>query len=157
MTDVSHVRVSDADRNGVIARLQDATAEGRLSLDELDERIATALAARTWADLDPLVGDLPAEPEPAAALAEPEDDEEPAPPLALVGAMLTLLIGGLAVPVSFGSAWGPAMGIVATLLGVLVLLAPGELRPAGRWAVVLGMGFGLMPVFFFIAIFLAGA
>ncbi|WP_305787246.1 DUF1707 SHOCT-like domain-containing protein [Symbioplanes lichenis] len=156
MTDVSHVRVSDADRNSVIVRLQDATAEGRLSLDELDDRIAAALAARTWADLDPLVGDLPAAPEPEAELEE-SGEYEPVPPLALVGAVLTAMIGALAVPVSFGSAWGPAMGIVATLLGTLVLLAPGELNLVGRWAVVIGMGLGLMPVFFFIAIFLAAA
>jgi hypothetical protein len=60
--------------------------------------------------------------------------------------------------VSFGSALGPTMGVVATLLGTLVLLAPGELHPAARWAVVIGMGLGLLPVFFFLTVFfLAGA
>ena len=39
------IRVSDADRERAAARLREHFAEGRLSPDELDERIAAALTA----------------------------------------------------------------------------------------------------------------
>jgi uncharacterized protein DUF4190/uncharacterized protein DUF1707 len=52
-------RVSDQDRDAVAHRLQAAFAEGRLDGDELGQRIGAALAARTSADLDALIVDLP--------------------------------------------------------------------------------------------------
>jgi DUF1707 SHOCT-like domain len=64
-----HIRVSDADRERVTARLQENFAEGRLNQDELDERISAALNAKTFGDLRPLTADLPgpvpAPPQPA--------------------------------------------------------------------------------------------
>jgi len=54
------VRVSDAEREVVVTRLNDATGEGRLTLEEFSERASAALAARTQGDLDVLVTDLPA-------------------------------------------------------------------------------------------------
>jgi hypothetical protein len=59
------MRASDADREAVTARLRDHYAEGRLTRDELDERIATALNAKTLGDLRPVLADLP-EPRPLA-------------------------------------------------------------------------------------------
>jgi Domain of unknown function (DUF1707) len=53
------VRVSDADREDVVRRLLRAVGEGRLDMDEFDERAALAYAARTRSDLDPLTSDLP--------------------------------------------------------------------------------------------------
>ena len=38
--------------------LQEAAGDGRLSMDELDDRLEAALQAKTYADLDPLVADL---------------------------------------------------------------------------------------------------
>ena len=54
-----HIRVSDADRERVTARLRENFAEGRLTPDELDERISAALNAKTFGDLRPLMTDLP--------------------------------------------------------------------------------------------------
>ncbi|HYK30321.1 MAG TPA: DUF1707 domain-containing protein [Streptosporangiaceae bacterium] len=59
------IRTSDADRERVTARLRDHFAEGRLTRDELDERIAAALNARTFGDLRRVLADLP-EPRPVA-------------------------------------------------------------------------------------------
>jgi hypothetical protein len=59
-----HLRVSDADREQVASRLRDHYAEGRLSSDELDERLAAALSAKTFAELRHVTADLP-DPEPA--------------------------------------------------------------------------------------------
>lgn len=54
------VRVSDSEREAVVERLNVATSEGRLTLEEFGDRVTDALAARTRGDLDKLVGDLPA-------------------------------------------------------------------------------------------------
>lgn len=53
------MRAGDADRDATIAALREAFAEGRLSQEEFDERLGQAHAARTYADLAHLTGDLP--------------------------------------------------------------------------------------------------
>ena len=54
------MRAADADRDRVVECLSMAYGEGRLSKDEYDGRLENALSARTYADLDQLVTDLPA-------------------------------------------------------------------------------------------------
>ena len=54
------LRVGDADRDRVAGILSTAYSEGRLSRDEYDARLESALSARTYADLDHVVTDLPA-------------------------------------------------------------------------------------------------
>jgi hypothetical protein len=56
----STLRASDQDREHVAERLRQAAAEGRLLAEELEHRLARALRARTYGELDPLVADLPA-------------------------------------------------------------------------------------------------
>jgi hypothetical protein len=56
------IRVSDADRERVAERLREHFAQGRLSSEELDERISAALGAKTFGDLRRIMTDLP-EPE----------------------------------------------------------------------------------------------
>src|SRR5215469_6596826 len=66
------LRASDRERDAVVQRVQQAFAEGRLDDTEFDERMRAALTARTHADLDTLLADLPAEtatPGPAPAIA----------------------------------------------------------------------------------------
>lgn len=58
---VPGVRASDGDREALVARLQQALAEGRLDLDEFGQRAGAAYAAVTTAELAALVADLPAE------------------------------------------------------------------------------------------------
>ena len=58
--DVNRMRISDAERDQVAEILREAAGEGRLELDELDERIGAVYAAKTYADLEPIVADLPA-------------------------------------------------------------------------------------------------
>lgn len=53
------VRASDADREAVVVRLQTAVGEGRLDLDEFEQRAGAAYAALTRAELDLLLADLP--------------------------------------------------------------------------------------------------
>ena len=54
------MRACDADRDRVVEVLNTAYSEGRLSKDEYDGRLQDALSARTYADLDQIVTDLPA-------------------------------------------------------------------------------------------------
>lgn len=54
------LRASDADRDAVLAQLQEHTATGRLTPAELELRAEQALGARTGAELAALVRDLPA-------------------------------------------------------------------------------------------------
>ena len=58
--DRRHLRVSDADRDQVAEVLRDAAGQGRLTLDELDQRLENAYAAKTYADLETVTRDLPA-------------------------------------------------------------------------------------------------
>ncbi len=58
-TDPSALRISDADRHQVSEVLRRAAGEGRLDLDELDERLEAAYRAKTYADLVPITADLP--------------------------------------------------------------------------------------------------
>ncbi len=51
MTELDHVRASDAERDAAVARLQAAFAEGRVDDAEFDRRMRTALTAQTRADL----------------------------------------------------------------------------------------------------------
>jgi len=53
------IRASDSEREYVARIMQAAAAQGLLSLDEADERMAAVYAARTRADLVPLTTDLP--------------------------------------------------------------------------------------------------
>jgi hypothetical protein len=53
-------RASDAERERAVARLRDASTEGRLTLEELADRTGLAYAARSHAELELLTADLPA-------------------------------------------------------------------------------------------------
>jgi len=56
------LRASHADRDQVVELLREAAGDGRLSADELDERLERALTARTYAELASLTTDLPIAP-----------------------------------------------------------------------------------------------
>ena len=102
------IRISDADRERVTARLREHFAEGRLTSEELDERITAALAAKTYGDLRRVMADLP-DPSPV-----PPHDKQ-APPWAyrppgfvawrgprLLPLAIVLLIAALVIP---GAGW----------------------------------------------------
>ena len=55
------IRASDAERDATVERLSAATGDGRLTLDEFSQRMQQATSARTRAELDHLVADLPAD------------------------------------------------------------------------------------------------
>jgi hypothetical protein len=73
------LRASHEDRDQVVELLRVAAGDGRLTAEELDERLEVALTARTYGELAALVKDLPARgmapgaPMPAAAPPEPKE------------------------------------------------------------------------------------
>ncbi len=88
-------RASDSDREEVVDRLRAATAEGRLLIAELEQRLEVAFSARTYGELDALVDDLPEESAgplaglPAASRYLPARRRRPGMPV-VAGATLTL-------------------------------------------------------------------
>ena len=63
------IRASDIERDAVIERLRDAAGEGRLTFEELADRIELAAGAVTREELDQISADLPAEPAPGREVA----------------------------------------------------------------------------------------
>lgn len=59
MASGNEMRVGDAEREATAAELREHYASGRLTLDELNERLDAAFAARTRADLNAVMTDLP--------------------------------------------------------------------------------------------------
>lgn len=57
--DGGSLRLSDADRERAVADLKTHAAAGRLSMEELPERVAAAYAAETFGELADLMHDLP--------------------------------------------------------------------------------------------------
>jgi Domain of unknown function (DUF1707) len=55
----SNIRVGDAERDAVATQLREHYATGRLTLDELNERLDQTFRARTGADLKAVMRDLP--------------------------------------------------------------------------------------------------
>jgi hypothetical protein len=71
----SDLRVGDADRKAVVDELQRHYIEGRLTSEELSERVGHALNARIFGDLATLLTDLPALESPSSPQeAQPEFD-----------------------------------------------------------------------------------
>jgi hypothetical protein len=65
------VRAADRDREAVAEQLRDAAGDGRLDFDELDQRLEATYAAKTRAELEPLVADLAVPPAPKPPVAPP--------------------------------------------------------------------------------------
>ena len=71
------IRASDQERESVVDVLRDAYADGRLTLDEFEERASAAYAAKVRADLRELTADLPAQPLLGADLNQPWQAAQP--------------------------------------------------------------------------------
>jgi hypothetical protein len=120
------MRASDGDREAVADRLRDAHAEGRLSIEEFQERLDLTLAAKTLGELTAVTRDLP------------------------VGTALSAPAGGPATPYREGrprlrGIWGAWATSVVICVGIWATtsLGSGELGyfwpiwVAGPWGAVL--------------------
>jgi Domain of unknown function (DUF1707) len=75
----ANLRIGDRERDAVATVLREAAVAGRLSMEELDDRLEAALQAKTYADLDPLVADLSVE-LPSSALTSSRRPQGPPSP-----------------------------------------------------------------------------
>jgi hypothetical protein len=116
--DRRQLRVSDADREQAAEVLRQAAGDGRITFDELDQRLEAAYAARTYGDLTEVTADLPApgQPPPGALATAPDTF-----PAARIGGepgsgMSVAILSG----VDRGGTWvvPPRHSVVAVLGGV---------------------------------------
>src|SRR3954447_22374064 len=99
----SELRASDAERERVVTFLREHALLGRLTDEELEDRIGLAYAAVTVGDLERLIGDLPRATRPSVqrstpAQLQPRRRHHHGPPPALIGLGIgALLISGVGV------------------------------------------------------------
>ena len=74
--DKGNLRASDADRERVADVIRQAAGEGRLTMEELDERLDAVYAAKSYAELEPITRDLPQVPGGAAPAPVPAGDPQ---------------------------------------------------------------------------------
>jgi hypothetical protein len=86
----SRLRASDADRDKAASVLNEAMAQGRLTAEEHSERLDAIYAAKTQADIVPVLDDLPG----ASRAVAPSPEAGPVAP-ATTGRRLTAILGGI--------------------------------------------------------------
>ena len=93
---VPSVRVGDVERDAAAAELGEHYAAGRLTIDELHERLGLVLSARTRADLTHVLADLPtirrARPPAPASPPSRERQHDPADHAGRLAAVALLLV-----------------------------------------------------------------
>ena len=132
----SELRASDAERERVVTFLREHALLGRLSDDELEERIGLAYAAVTVGNLERLIADLPRasrQPAPRRGFSPAKKRSGPPPaliaggigaliltglPFALIGVVLAIGIALLAVVFALSVVFGPIL-----LIALLIVLA----------------------------------
>ena len=122
-----NIRISDADREQVTGRLREHFAEGRLTSEELDERITATLNARTFGDLRGILADLP-EPGPLGPQPSPVPSGWSARPVyyrrgpRFLPVALLILFAALVLP---GAGWAFFAFVKIALLAWLVMAIAG--------------------------------
>jgi hypothetical protein len=105
------VRASDVDRERVADVLRQAAGEGRLTMEELEQRVTAVYSAKTYADLEPLTRDLPA---PGRAAQAPVIPVVSARPAFRPSRFAISIMGGF----HRGDSWTVARGLTAiTVMG----------------------------------------
>jgi Domain of unknown function (DUF1707) len=138
------MRIGDRERREVDARLQQALADGMLTLAEYDERSELCWAARTRSDLNALTLDLPEPPpsEPTVAL----ETAAPAAPAAPDAGMLGRAIGGLVTAAVIGGGIFVGIQVLSADDGASVFGSKTVNVGSGQQRVEVGMMFGSLRV-----------
>lgn len=142
-------RVSDADRGMVAGQLKKAHAEGRLDLDEFDERTRKVWAARTFGELAEVTADLPDVRQPvpwSRSELVPEPASRPAARPTAEVARRPRGTGATVMRVATG-AWFSA-SLVNFVIWAIVVFTEGPVYPwwiwvAGPWGALLVAGYVL--------------
>ncbi|MET7971057.1 DUF1707 domain-containing protein [Micromonospora sp. NPDC005305] len=126
----SGMRAADADREATAERLRVALEEGRLGLHEYDERLGRAYGAKTYADLDEVVADLPG-PAPAQRAAVAPAAPPPAPPAA-TGAGAPVVDSGRGTGWLL-AIWSPWLRVAAILTAIWLFASLGSGHLGHYW------------------------
>jgi DNA-binding PadR family transcriptional regulator len=120
----ARIRISDADRERATIRLRDHYAEGRLTREELDERVMAALRARTFGELRCLMADLPGS-TPGLRQAGTPPAAAPRPVLGLRAALIVALVTQvlLGVLLIADGTW-PFPALLEVALGLALIFCP---------------------------------
>jgi uncharacterized protein DUF1707 len=108
------LRASDADREQFAERLRQATGEGRLLAEELEDRLGAVFSARTYGDLDAVVSDLPSRRSVERRHPRPIAHLRSVPPLVLLVALpvlFALTIAAVVVMATLFLVWGVLVAI----------------------------------------------
>jgi Flp pilus assembly protein TadB len=133
----SELRASDAERERVITFLREHALLGRLSDDELEERIGLAYASVTVGDLERLIADLPRSGRPAASRPPAPRQRRPVahrnglPIVALVG-VVAVAIALLALVFALSVVFGPILLVVLLIVATARRRRP-QRRQHMRW------------------------
>ncbi|PGH41563.1 hypothetical protein COO58_27560 [Micromonospora sp. WMMA1996] len=153
------MRAADRDREATAERLRVALEEGRLGLHEYDERLARAYGARTYADLNEVVADLPgpASAERSAVVPATPTPPPATPPLAPAPPAPAAAVpsgepaAGAGTPVAPDTRsrllglWMPWLRVAALLLPIWLISVIATGHTAGVWPLwVLGPWGGLV-------------
>ena len=130
-------RASDADRDQTAAALREHLAAGRLTIQEFDERLDQAYAAKTLGELDQVMADLPGT-GPGQLPDTPADRSAARPPLTLRRPPGSIQAG----PGRFSPAWRAAWGswLAISLVFFVIWLASGA--SGGPWFLSVALALG---------------
>lgn len=128
----SEMRVGHDEREAVAAELREHYAQGRLTIDEMNERLDLAFAARTRGDLDALMRDLPSQ-RPAPAATPSGNNGSGGGSGAGAGSGAGQAIAAMLT--------GAAVVIALFVLGMLGVFGIGASRPFGVLLIIVGLGF----------------
>lgn len=131
------IRASDADRDRAAEMLREHCAQGRITLDELQERLEITYAAKTIGALQQVTADLPE-----------EDLYELPVPAHLRASTLPVRKGsGAVVPHGSRTAWATwaTVNLICVTVWLLTMVASGPIFPwwiwvAGPWGAVILAG-----------------
>lgn len=125
------MRAGDGDRQAVADALKQALDEGRLDLAEYDERLRQAYAAKTYGDLDGLLGDLPGTSVAAKPAAAPQPQPATAPAQRRAGQLVRAWLGG------FGGIF-----VISTVIWLATSIGSGHLQYFWPVWLLIPMAFG---------------
>ena len=126
--DAETLRAADADRHKIADQIKAALDEGRLSLNEYDDRVRRAYAARTYAELLILVADLP---KPGLSAAEVTARREAEARRAARKLPMALLV--------LWTVWGTIMAVNLMVWFLVAVTVEGDVHPWPVWLLVPGV------------------
>jgi Flp pilus assembly protein TadB len=115
------LRVGDAERTRVTEALHDHFAQGRLTQDELEERLDATLAAKTAGDLRQVTHDLPSG-DPVAGPV-PRTVPQPGFRRPRMPFFALFLVAFLVVAALTGGPWGALAGVIKVILIAWLVMA----------------------------------